>query len=170
MNPLDELEARLRQEAKHWTASPTLEATLLREMGNAPTRRVLKTTAVVAIAAALLLTLWPARSKPTSKPNPTIAHAPKPEPVTAVQVHQPRRRHQNAPKPATLEFIRIPYSAPLEPGERTEIVRVELPVSAFASTGLQIATSDTSAKAQADLVIGEDGMARAIRLISILNN
>jgi hypothetical protein len=76
------------------------------------------------------------------------------------------------PKPHAEEaqFERIPYAAPLAPYERAEVVRVEMPVSAFAAAGIQIVTSDAGAKARADLVVGEDGMARAFRILSVSSN
>jgi hypothetical protein len=67
-------------------------------------------------------------------------------------------------------FQRIPYSADLAPNERAEVLRVEMPVSAFAAAGIQIATADTGATARADLIVGEDGMARAFRILSVSSN
>jgi hypothetical protein len=78
----------------------------------------------------------------------------------------PRRRHAT-PRDPEPEFVRIPYTAPLAPYERAEIVRGDIPLSALTAAGFQIAAPDTAATAQADLLIGEDGIAHAIRLISI---
>jgi hypothetical protein len=176
---LDELEAKLRREAQSWHPSPELEANLLREM--APEMRmprlklILPAFAVAAIAAMLLIAFWP-RPKPVVKPQPLVARAAAQEaaiqPAAAHAEVKPKPKHKprRSPQPAAPEFIRIPYTVPLGTHERAEIVRVELPVAALTATGLQIATADTGARAQADLIVGEDGMARAVRLISILNN
>jgi hypothetical protein len=177
MNRLDELEAKLREEARDWSASPDLEAALLAEFPRkapVPIRRVLGSAAILAIAATMLIVLWP-KPKPAqqAKPAPVMAHVAAPAPAApAAPVADIRRRPHRRALPAASEgeFIRIPYTAALEPYERADIVRVELPVAALMATGLRIQTADASAKAQADLIVGEDGMARAIRLISIVNN
>ena len=172
MNRLDELEAKLRREAESWQPSPDLEAKLLRDLGHAHFMRVLRVLATAAIAAMLLFVFWP-KPKPAVKPEPQIARVVQQEPVTqAVAAHpiSKRKPRLKTPQPSAPEFIRIPYSAPLEANERAEVVRVELPVAALTATGLHIASADTGARAQADLIVGEDGMARAVRLISILNN
>jgi hypothetical protein len=58
---------------------------------------------------------------------------------------------------------------PLEPAERASIVRMEMPVAALVAAGMPLFAADTGARVQADVVVGEDGLARAIRLISILD-
>ncbi len=68
------------------------------------------------------------------------------------------------------EFVRVPFSAPLGPGEGAEVVRMEIPVSALTAAGFEVATADAGATAQADVLIGRDGMAHAVRLISISGN
>jgi hypothetical protein len=83
--------------------------------------------------------------------------------------------HSHAPahgKPAVKSeqpFVAIPYVAPLDPYERAEVVRMELPVSALIAAGLQVDTDDARASVQADVVVGQDGRARAVRLVSISN-
>jgi len=64
-------------------------------------------------------------------------------------------------------FVPIPYVMPLGPYERAEVVRMELPVSALISVGFPVRTPDPAALAEADVVVGQDGRARAVRLISI---
>ena len=64
-------------------------------------------------------------------------------------------------------FVPIPYVMPLAPYERAEVVRMELPVAALIAAGLQLRTADPGARAEADVVVGQDGRARAVRLISI---
>ncbi len=44
-------------------------------------------------------------------------------------------RHAPAAKE---EFIAVPYSAPIGPNERAELVRVNVPVMALAQWGLQV--------------------------------
>jgi hypothetical protein len=64
-------------------------------------------------------------------------------------------------------FIPIPYVAPLGPYERGEVVRMALPVAALLSAGLRVETADPSGFAEADIIVGQDGSPRAVRLISI---
>jgi anti-sigma factor RsiW len=64
-------------------------------------------------------------------------------------------------------FFAIPYTLPLAPGERTEIVRMDMPVAAMIAAGWPLDVADSGARAQADVLLGEDGRARAIHLVSI---
>jgi hypothetical protein len=64
-------------------------------------------------------------------------------------------------------FVPIPYVLPPDPYERVEIVRVKLPVSELIAAGFQMQTTDVGAQAEADVMVGQDGRPRAVRLISI---
>lgn len=76
-----------------------------------------------------------------------------------------------APAPAVTEaeqpFVPIPYVLPPDPYERVEVVRMKMPVAALVAAGFQMQTADQSAEAEADVMVGQDGRARAVRLISI---
>lgn len=61
-------------------------------------------------------------------------------------------------------FVAIPYVAPPAPYERTEILTMDLPVSALAAAGLDVHLSDTGAVVHADVMVGQDGRALAVRL------
>lgn len=76
------------------------------------------------------------------------------------------------PQPADETFIRIPFTAPLAPYERTEVVRKNLAVAALIAAGFEVRAPDTGAIVTADVLIGQDGRAHAIRIISnsISNN
>lgn len=81
---------------------------------------------------------------------------------------KPRVRHvRNRPVPndAPEEFIGIPYAAPLDPRERAELVRVNVPLTALTAWGMSIGGADPNLRVNADLVLGEDGLARAVRLV-----
>ncbi len=169
MNRLDELEGKLAAEVAAMKVSEALEATLLREFD----RRRRRVLWLLPIAAMLAATVWlMPRDQQVVPPQPAPFAAAAPAPVPVVPVKKVHTRRRKAAKPAPPdddqpEFIRIPFSAPLGPYERAEIIRTEIPVSALTAAGIQVATADTGAKAQADLVVGEDGMAHAVRLISI---
>jgi hypothetical protein len=66
-------------------------------------------------------------------------------------------------------FIPIPYVAPLAPYERAEIVRMNLPVAALIAAGFTMRTNDPGTQVEADVIVGQDGRARAVRLVSISN-
>jgi len=65
-------------------------------------------------------------------------------------------------------FYPLPYGSGLPLDDGWEIVRVNLPRSALASLGMPVAAEQSqtsSATIKADLVLGEDGLARAIRFV-----
>jgi hypothetical protein len=66
-------------------------------------------------------------------------------------------------------FVPIPYLAPPAPYERIEVVRMELPVAALIAAGLTVRTADPGARVEADVLVGQDGRARAVRLVSNVN-
>jgi len=67
-------------------------------------------------------------------------------------------------------FLPIPYTVPLSPEERVEVLRMEIPVTALISAGFRVGVSDPGAMVQADVLVSEDGRARAIRPLSVLNS
>ena len=137
---------RLAAETAGAEASRAIEAAVLAEFDRVHRRRsrrswmVLAGAVAAAIAVALIVEHRP------SQPVPT-------ESAVAQESEQP--------------FVPIPYVTPLGPYERAEVVRMEVPVAALIAAGFQVRTADPGARAQADVVVGQDGRARAIRLISI---
>jgi len=61
------------------------------------------------------------------------------------------------------EFIPIVYDP--EPIERGQIVRIRLPLAALASFGLPVNEEHAGDAIRADVVLGEDGLARAVRFV-----
>jgi hypothetical protein len=64
------------------------------------------------------------------------------------------------------EFIAVPYASPIGPYERADLVRVNVPVTALAQWGLPVSTFNPNQRVDAEVVLGEDGLARAVRLVS----
>jgi len=62
------------------------------------------------------------------------------------------------------DFVAWPGSAGLPPLESGELVRVELPVSVLPTLGLRPPASHKPA-VTADLLVGQDGLTRAVRLV-----
>jgi hypothetical protein len=48
-----------------------------------------------------------------------------------------------------------------------QVVRMEVPVSALIAAGLRPHIADQGAQAEVDVIVGQDGRPRAVRLISI---
>ncbi len=69
-------------------------------------------------------------------------------------------------RPANDGFIPVPYATPIGQYERADLVRVNVPVSALAQWGLPVSSFNPDQRIDAEVVIGEDGLARAVRLIS----
>jgi hypothetical protein len=63
-------------------------------------------------------------------------------------------------------FLEIPAAAYLPPMESGAIVRVELPLSALPSYGIQIVPEMETDAVDADLLVAQDGLARGIRLVN----
>jgi len=60
-------------------------------------------------------------------------------------------------------FVTIPYTIPLAPEERAMVVRMRIPVTALWAAGFHVRVLDPSATIDADVVVSQDGRARAIR-------
>lgn len=96
-------------------------------------------------------------------------------PIKAVPVagsqRRPRRPALNtaaspqAPESAPADFIPVPFSAPLGTNERAQLVRVSIPAATLAVWGFPLAPIEPSRKIDADVVVGENGLARAVRLV-----
>ena len=88
-------------------------------------------------------------------------------PERTVRVRAAAGRRAAAPKPVTsFEFLPLPGAAGLPDLESASIVRVAVPIGALPEYGLDIAPGGSKTTVDADVLVGQDGMARAIRLIS----
>jgi hypothetical protein len=63
------------------------------------------------------------------------------------------------------EFIPLMQGAQFASAEEGHLVRVELPRSALASFGLPVNAEAPAGRVKADVLLGEDGIARAIRFV-----
>ena len=64
-------------------------------------------------------------------------------------------------------FVPIPYTVPLSPEEPATVWRMEIPVSRLRAVGYRVQVSDPGAVVEADVLVSQDGRARAIRPLSI---
>jgi hypothetical protein len=167
---------RLAAESSELAPPPDLESALLREFDRTRRSRRLRPRIAPAAAAAAVAVLWFLRPQPVATlqisqatpvppwsalPPPAAENSPAPAPA------QPPPRAGAPPAESESPFTPIPYVAPIDPYERIEVVRMDLPVSALIAAGLRIQTDDAGASVQADVMVGQDGRARAIRLVSI---
>jgi hypothetical protein len=63
------------------------------------------------------------------------------------------------------EFIPLVHAGPYTQAEEGHLVRVELPRSALASFGLPVNAEASGDRVKADVLMGQDGIARAIRFV-----
>lgn len=156
------------------TEMPELEARVLAEFDRAAARRrAIGWLPVMGLAAAALLGLvWVERRTPAVEPRESavteVTHAilPASTPSGSTAAHLIRARHrrtQPQPAPKSDGFLPIPYTIPLGPEERATIVRMEIPVAALIAAGFAVPMLDPGEMVQADVLVGQDGRARAIR-------
>jgi hypothetical protein len=80
-----------------------------------------------------------------------------------------KKRQQGKPAAAPEEFatpfFALPFSDASLPLDQARVIRVELPGSALSLAGLPVAEGLRSENVHADVVVGADGLARAIRVV-----
>jgi hypothetical protein len=65
-----------------------------------------------------------------------------------------------------VSFLPLPEAAGLPPLESGRIVRVQVPVASLPAFGLEITPDAARTPVEADVLVGQDGQPRAIRLVS----
>jgi hypothetical protein len=63
------------------------------------------------------------------------------------------------------DFIPLPNAAQIGPNEEVNLVRVEVPRSAMIALGYNLKPEEASESVQADVMLGNDGLARAVRFL-----
>jgi hypothetical protein len=136
---------------------------------------------VVAAAAAAAVAVWNYQPAPHQKirievnaaPEPpqeieqTVAAVLPPPPARTASTRRPKRAAPPPPEPPeeiVTEFFPLMDAPP--PTERGQIVRMVVPASTMRTVGLPIAPERWNDRVQADVLVGEEGMARAIRFVS----
>jgi hypothetical protein len=104
------------------------------------------------------------------------------EPESSREPRAPRPRRGNRPrlnKPFIIDsitaypkdseyatdFFPLTYGGDQKPIERGEMIRVQMPRSALIAFGLPVNVERADVPVKADLLVGEDGLARAIRFV-----
>ncbi len=169
--------ARLRREAElaagmralaaanaRLAASPAVEARLLAAFRirngtpvSAARRRWIPTlTWAAALAATLAFGFFLMRQNaPVAGPNPPVRQAE----VAA----------ETAPNPLDTAldqgYLPLPGAEPLAPADDVSVVHVELPRSAMMQVGIAVNPANAADTVLADVMIGSDGLARAVRFV-----
>jgi hypothetical protein len=111
-----------------------------------------------------------ARQATTAPALPPVAHvatnaqpAPAAPAVPPERAPRPRPRQQAA-RPAP--FVALPGAAGLPEFESGTIVRLELSLASLPSYGVDITRAGTDRPVEADVLVGQDGQPRAIRLVT----
>jgi hypothetical protein len=63
-------------------------------------------------------------------------------------------------------FVPVPNVLPLDSYETGRVLRMDLPVSALTNAGFSLPAADPTGTVTADVLVGEDGRAHAVRLVS----
>jgi hypothetical protein len=145
---------RLRTAARAWRAPDELRERLLRDFDAVQAaRRVQPRWALMAAAAALIAAAL------------TMSWHFSPQSAAAVATSSQTGWDQLAGS-AEGEFVAVPYAPPLAPGESVDVIRTQLDTQALERMGVNIAlASAASAQINADLVLGQDGLPRAVRVL-----
>jgi len=64
-----------------------------------------------------------------------------------------------------MSFYPLPEASELPPVENATIVRVALPVSSLRSIGFQVSDEGANEPVEADVLLGQDGLARGVRFV-----
>jgi hypothetical protein len=156
-------------------ASRALESHLLREFRARRAGRPYRWPVIAAVAAGVLIAAFllvhrepksaasaePAAAEsfalaqPSAAPMPVAAPRKMNRKLTAS--HQPERRE------VMTDFF--PLMSPAPPFERGQMLRVQLPAAAMRTVGLPVREERMADPIQADVLVGEEGMPRAIRFV-----
>jgi hypothetical protein len=178
---IEALEA-LRDADQSREAAPHVEARLLEQYRRRRSRRLwMRASASAATAAAAIVmatTMYvhrpprapeppavsiPPTVVPAAPPADPDARLPQPKPARPKPVLV-RRTAEVVPQEVYTDFFPLMDLAP--PLERGELVRVIVPASTMRGVGMLVMASHLDDPVEADVLIGQDGMARAIRFVS----
>lgn len=167
------------------SAPPSVEQAILAELtavGRVARRRWIYAGVGAALAASLAIVWWVGNARApkeiqahmTPAAPAAVVQASAPAPVETASVaapvrRVPKRRARPAPKHEA-PFIAIPYTLPLDPRERVDVVRMDMPVAALIAAGLPLGTADPAGQVRTDVLVGQDGRARAVRLVAAVSS
>ena len=173
--------ASLKDADRNLEAPPSLERRLLEEYRRRQVRRGWTGWSLFAsLAAGVALVLYVDRSASPRPASPVssvpsvqqVAQSPASVPSADHQVRPARPalssgsvRHASPPREIVTEFFPLMDAAP--PLGRGQLLRVAVTRSAMRTVGLPVREERLDERVEADVLIGEEGMARAIRFVSL---
>ncbi len=176
---------RLRDSAAGERVSPSLEGRLVtafRAQHRRKTPTVTKWVSIAVAASLVVAIAWRFNATPSveapRKPVAAVAAPPavvpgiaeqapekdavRPVPSLRAKTTRPRVPQRPAIAPTPVEFIEIPYAPSIGAFDEAQVVRVNMPGASARRLGLAVGMD----RIQADVLLGNDGIARAIRLVS----
>lgn len=105
-------------------------------------------------AASLAFGVWVAPKR--SLPSPPAAHRPAPPQIQLAAY---------APQESDDGFIPLPDAPQIDPNDDINVVRMELPRSAMLEVGLDVPPDQVAGTVEAEVKLGPDGLARAVRFM-----
>jgi hypothetical protein len=158
-------------------APPEVEARLLLAFRRNRRERVLRRAGVWAVAAAAVVVMVVAYARrPRVEPARVAVVAPQtvveknlapPAPVVNEPVVSKVKKRRVGDLPHRREIVTefFPLMDIAPPFERGQLVRVNLPAAAMRTVGLPVREDRLADRVQADVLVGEEGLARAIRFV-----
>lgn len=139
--------------------------------------RVWLGSGIAAIAAGVMLMIWMRPQPPRAAP--VVAHAVV-QPVAGTVVGKAgdekrspallrsapaARKIRASSQQAAMSFYRLPQADELPPVENATVVRVQLPMSSLRLIGFPVNEERAAERVQADVLVGQDGLARGVRFV-----
>jgi hypothetical protein len=169
---VEALRALSEQDASR-EASPEVEARLRVQFQSRRRRRAWRRAAVWAAAAAAAATMvvfvvLTNRKPPAPAPVREVVRQAVVVPLEAAPAaaaKTARRVRKSATRPQEVVTDFFPLMDPAPPFERGQLLRVRLPASAMQMVGLPVREDRLADPVQADVLVGEEGLPRAIRFV-----
>ena len=170
-DPMDDLDLalalrRLADTAEVPPIDPRREAALMAAFDTAVADRTMRRPrrpywgmAALATAAALLIAVGVGTGRAGRHGTPPGGDLAAHEPLRSSSL----RGVQPEPQPPS-EFVMVPGAAALPPMESGSLVRMDVPISMLPALGVMPPLSP-AARVRADLIVGQDGLPRAVRLL-----
>jgi hypothetical protein len=184
---LDKLLGALREDTRRIEAPVHLEAALrsaFRAQSRQPARRAWMPRAIAAAAIVVIMTgagIWMTGQPVPAPPTVRLAVAPPPPAFAFVQTapppampqvakvkRAPRPRIVPEPQPVTevaTDFMPLEDTSTLPPIESGHVLRVQVPRSTMMRFGFPVNPDRMMDPVKADVVFGQDGIARAVRFV-----
>ena len=162
---MNELLKALANADRELEASPAVEARLRSAFQKKHQRRWWPYCALAGAAAVILmiaLRVPKAETMEIAVATPKVAVVPVPKAAIQVARRVPR------PSEAVTEFYPL-IDDPL-PFDRGELLRVSVPASAMRIAGVAVSEERVGEMVQADVLVGQEGLARAIRFVGVRSN